>query len=152
MIVFQDMINNGSYSFLRDTALPTLGVKRISDKRLHRKSSTRQSFIEGMEKTVKALKNHPCICYWTIFNEGWGQFCADEMYDRLKKLDDTRFIDSTSGWFVQKKSDVESLHVYFKPVKMPQKCNRPIVLEQLQALAPLIASTNRTLNLMARLM
>ncbi len=130
MIVFQDMVNNGSYSFLRDTALPTIGVKRIPDKLLHRKNNTRKSFIDGMETTVKALKNHPCICYWTIFNEGWGQFCADEMYDRLKKLDNTRFIDSTSGWFDQKKSDVESLHVYFKPIKMPKKSDRPIVLSE----------------------
>ena len=130
MIVFQDMVNNGSYSFLRDTALPTIGIKRIPDKLLHKKSNTRKAFTDGMEATVKALKNHPCICYWTIFNEGWGQFCADEMYELLKKLDNTRFIDSTSGWFNQKKSDVDSLHVYFKPVKMPKKSDRPIVLSE----------------------
>ena len=130
MIVFQDMVNNGSYSFLRDTALPTIGVKSLSDKRLHRDEETRKAFIDGMEATVKALKNHPCICYWTIFNEGWGQFCADETYERMKKLDDARFIDSTSGWFYQKKSDVDSLHVYFKPIKMPKRSNRPIVLSE----------------------
>ena len=130
MIVFQDMVNNGSYSFLRDTALPTIGVKNLSDKRLHRDEETRKAFIDGMEATVKALKNHPCICYWTIFNEGWGQFCADDTYERMKKLDDARFIDSTSGWFYQKKSDVDSLHVYFKPIKMPKRSNRPIVLSE----------------------
>ena len=27
-----------------------------------------------MEATVRQLKNHPSICYWTIFNEAWGQF------------------------------------------------------------------------------
>ncbi|MBQ5769929.1 MAG: hypothetical protein IIW08_01995, partial [Clostridia bacterium] len=36
------------------------------------------------------LQNHPCICYWTIFNEGWGQFDADEVYEQFRKLDDTR--------------------------------------------------------------
>ncbi len=130
MIVFQDMINNGSYSFLRDTALPTVGLKRFPDKLLHRDKETRKAFVDGMISTVSELKNHPCICYWTIFNEGWGQFCADEMYDRLRELDTTRFIDSTSGWFNRKKSDVESLHVYFKPVKMPKKSKRPVVLSE----------------------
>ena len=43
---------------------------------------------------TELLWNHPCVCYYTIFNEGWGQFCADETYERMKKLDDTRFIDS----------------------------------------------------------
>jgi beta-galactosidase/beta-glucuronidase len=130
MIVFQDMINNGSYSFFRDTALPTVGLKKIPDRALHRDKETRKAFIDGMISTVSALKNHPCICYWTIFNEGWGQFCADEMYDRLRELDTTRFIDSTSGWFKRRKSNVESLHVYFKPVKMPKKIERPVVLSE----------------------
>ena len=130
MIVFQDMVNNGAYSFFRDTALPTIGLKKLPDKLLHRNKESRKAFMDGMETTVSALKNHPCICYWTIFNEGWGQFCADEAYDRLRALDDTRFIDSTSGWFWQKKSDVTSLHVYFKPVKMPKDSIRPIVLSE----------------------
>ena len=130
MIVFQDMVNNGKYSFFRDTALPTVGVKRMSDRIIHLNKKSRQAFVDGMEKTVSALKNHPCICYWTIFNEGWGQFCSDEMYERLRAIDSTRFIDSTSGWFRQKKSDVESIHVYFKPIKMPKKSLRPIVLSE----------------------
>ena len=102
----------------------------MPDRIMHLNKKSRQAFVDGMEKTVAALKNHPCICYWTIFNEGWGQFCSDEMYERLKALDSTRFIDSTSGWFGQKKSDVESIHVYFKPVKMPKKSLRPIVLSE----------------------
>lgn len=129
MVVFQDMVNNGHYSFIRDTALPTVGVKRISDKYLHTNKKSREMFIVEMEKTVAALKNHPSICYWTIFNEGWGQFCADEMYDRLKALDSTRFIDSTSGWFWQKKSDVHSEHIYFKPYKF-KASQRPVVLSE----------------------
>ena len=32
-----------------------------------------------------------------------------QMMAEIKKLDDTRFIDSTSGWFRRKQSDVESL-------------------------------------------
>lgn len=129
MIVFQDMVNNGRYSFVRDTALPTIGIKKLASV-LHRRShSVKTAFVSSMEKTVKQLYNHPCICYWTIFNEGWGQFESDKMYHHLKKIDPTRFIDATSGWFKKKESDVESLHVYFKNVKL-KKSNKPIVLSE----------------------
>ena len=59
MVVFQDMVNNGRYSFFRDTALPTLGVKRRNDCRLHRDPATREAFLRDMEATVRQLKNHP---------------------------------------------------------------------------------------------
>ena len=118
MIVFQDMVNNGRYSYLRDTLLPTLGLTRRSDLNLHRNSTARRSFVLAMEETVSLLKAHPCICLWTIFNEGWGQFSADELTRRLRAWDDTRFICATSGWFHQTDSDVESSHVYFGRLRL----------------------------------
>ena len=130
MIVFQDMVNNGDYSFFRDTALPTVGIQKRNDKKLHRDAVTRAAFIAGMEATVEQLKNHPCICCWTIFNEGWGQFDSDAMYHHLKKLDDSRFIDTTSGWFRRKESDVESLHIYFGSWKKLKVCEKPLVLSE----------------------
>ena len=131
MVVFQDMVNNGDYSFLRDTALPTLGIKRLNDKRMHRDPATRAAFLEGMERTVRQLSNHPCILYWTIFNEGWGQFDGKSAYERLKQLDSTRIIDTVSGWFAGAPSDVESLHVYFKPVRIKgANEEKPLVLSE----------------------
>ncbi|MBR2823388.1 MAG: glycoside hydrolase family 2 [Clostridia bacterium] len=129
MIVFQDMVNCGKYRFLRDTALPTASFRSRKDSRLHRDPEVRKHFLEAMDDTVRLLRNHPSICLWTIFNEGWGQFCADEAYERLKALDGTRFIDSTSGWFAQEKSDVESLHIYFSPLKTGEK-NLPQILSE----------------------
>ena len=129
MVVFQDMVNNGAYSFLRDTALPTVGLKRLSDKRLHKDKATREAFYRGMEATVNQLYNHPCICYWTIFNEGWGQFDSQTAYETLKALDSTRFIDTASGWFKGADSDVDSEHIYFKPVKLKYG-RRPMVLSE----------------------
>ncbi len=130
MVVFQDMVNNGKYSFLRDTALPTVGLKRLNDKKMHKNPESRKAFCQAMEATVKDLYNHPCICYWTIFNEGWGQFSSTKMYHKLKAIDSSRFIDSASGWFSGGESDVESLHVYFKPFKMPKKSSKPVVLSE----------------------
>ena len=118
MIVFQDMVNNGDYRYLRDTVLPTIGIRPKNDLRIHRDPETRRNFLEAMDRTVKLLYNHPCICLWTIFNEGWGQFCADEAYDRLKAMDDSRFVDSTSGWFHEEKSDVDSRHMYFEKLHL----------------------------------
>ena len=129
MIVFQDFVNNGSYSFLRDTALPTVLTKKFPELLMGRSKQEKDAFTDSLKKTVKQLYNHPCVCYWTIFNEGWGQFDSDRMYEYLKGLDDTRFIDSTSGWFKKEKSDVESLHVYFKPVSV-SKCDKPIMLSE----------------------
>ena len=129
MVVFQDMVNNGSYSFLRDTALPTLFMKYFPDIILNPKKKVREAFESSMVETVNHLYNHPCICYWTVFNEGWGQFCSAKMYKKIKAIDCTRFVDTTSGWFKTSRSDVCSEHVYFKPVRL-KKSKKPIVLSE----------------------
>ena len=129
MIVFQDMVNNGDYAYIRDTLLPTAHFQKRCDRNMHTDPETRRNFLEAMEETVLLLGNHPCICLWTIFNEGWGQFCADDAYDRLKELDPTRFIDSTSGWFHQSRSDVDSLHIYFGKIHLGKQ-NLPQLLSE----------------------
>ncbi len=130
MIVWQDMVNNGDYRFFRDTALPTLGFQKRDDRMLHREEAVRRRFLAGAEAAVRQLGNHPCICYWTIFNEGWGQFDSDWVYDWFRKLDDTRFIDTTSGWFRREKSDVDSRHVYFGRIRLRGDGKKPLVLSE----------------------
>lgn len=129
IIVFQDMVNNGGYSFVRDTILPTIGIQRISDKFLNKNKASRAFFIQHMKDTVAHIKKFPCIALWTIFNEAWGQFTADKCYDILKSIDNTRIIDATSGWFWQHKSDVDSKHIYFKPLKL-NFSSRPMLLSE----------------------
>ena len=129
MAVFQDMVNNSDYSFMHDSVFPMIGRNKLDDKELHDDLESRRLFLEAMEETVENLYNHPSVCYWTIFNEGWGQFDADAAYDRLKELDSSRFVDSTSGWFWQNKSDVDSYHVYFKKVDL-EMGSRPLVLSE----------------------
>ena len=130
MVVFQDMVNNGDYSYIRDTVLPTAGLQKLSDRRMHRDPSHRKHFLDAMAATVRQLKNHPCILYWTVFNEGWGQFDSDAVYEQLRGLDSSRIIDTTSGWFRQKKSDVESLHIYFNFWHRLKKADKPLVLSE----------------------
>ena len=130
MLVFQDMVNNGEYRYMRDTVLPTLGLQKKNDRNTHATPATRDRFIKGMEATIRQLGNHPCIVYWTIFNEGWGQFDSDLLYDRLKFMDSSRIIDSTSGWFRRKKTDVESIHIYFNMWHRLRKANKPLILSE----------------------
>ena len=129
MVVFQDLVNNGHYHYLRDTVLPNLGVIKMSDRLIGRSKRQKEVFISQMKETMDTLHPFASICYWTLFNEGWGQFEADKIYDMAKKMDPSRFMDATSGWFWQKNSDVNSYHVYFKPVKL-SKGRRPLVLSE----------------------
>ncbi len=129
MLVMQDMVNSGPYSFLRDTALPTIGLKKKKDIHLPKDNRRRQIFEEQTRLTIEHLYNHPCIVAYTIFNEGWGQFDSDEMYDYVKALDNTRLVDSTSGWFTQKKSDFDSEHIYFRLKKLKVK-ERPLFVSE----------------------
>jgi beta-galactosidase/beta-glucuronidase len=133
MAVFQDMINNDGYSFLRDTALPTVGIHRRNDRRMHRRTESREAFLTAMRETVERVGRHPSVVYWTIFNEGWGQFDHASAYEQLRALDNTRPIDSVSGWFLPRQgecvSDVDSVHVYFKPLRLTVK-RKPLVLSE----------------------
>ncbi len=128
MIIFQDMVNSGKYNFLIDTALPTIGLKKYVT---HRASSFRRKHFEQTAiDTIEFLYNHPSVCYYTIFNEGWGQYDADRIYTELKAVDSTRIWDATSGWFNKRLSDVTSEHVYFKPIKLKAHPDRPLVLSE----------------------
>ena len=128
MIVFQDMVNSGEYSFLIDTALPTVGIRRGIR---HRASKKRKEIFEHeCRETVEHLYNHPGVCYYTIFNEGWGQYDADRIYEELKSLDQTRIWDSTSGWFTERDSDVRSEHIYFRKIALKSKPSKPLVLSE----------------------
>ncbi len=127
MAVFQDLVNSGKYSFLIDTALPTAGVRRgIS----HRASARRrEQFEKAAYKTLSHLYSHPSVVYYTLFNEGWGQYDAARLYKCLKDAEPTRVWDASSGWFADGESDVVSEHIYFKPIKL-QKQAKPLVISE----------------------
>ncbi|MBQ4282672.1 MAG: glycoside hydrolase family 2 [Lachnospira sp.] len=130
MLVVQDMVNNGSYSYLKDTVLPTIGFKKRKDNKYVAGDAKRREVFEShMKETLEHLYNHPCIVVYTIFNEGWGQFDSDRMYEVAKSVDGSRLYDSTSGWFAQEKSDFDSEHIYFRTKKIKVK-DRPVFLSE----------------------
>ena len=128
MLVMQDMVNNGPYSFIRDTAIPTLGYKKRGDK-TGLSGKRKEIFMKHVENTIEQLYNYPSIVAYTIFNEGWGQFESDYMYDYVKNLDPTRLADATSGWFAQEKNDFDSEHIYFKAIPVEPK-ERPMFMSE----------------------
>ena len=127
MLVVQDMVSGGPYSWLMDTALPTIGFKYTPHLPLNRRF--RGYFEQQALGTLRHLYNHPCIIAYTIFNEGWGQFEPERLYRLLKGLDGTRFYDVCSGWFEPRQTDVDSRHVYFRNKRLrPGK--RPMFLSE----------------------
>ena len=127
ILVMQDMVNSGDYHFFRDTVLGTLGL-RLHDTKTETDERMR-FFISHCEESVTELYNHPSVCFYTIFNEGWGQFNSDAIYTFLKTQDPTRLYDAASGWFQQEESDFDSLHVYFRMKKLKPK-SRPMLLSE----------------------
>ena len=132
MLVLQDIVNSGEYSFVRDTALPTVGLQKRKERRkaTSEEEKKRRAFFEQhMKDTIRHLYNHPCVVGYTIFNEGWGQFAADRMYKIAKEADPSRWFDTTSGWFAKKESDFDSRHVYFRNKKLKGK-EKPLFLSE----------------------
>ena len=129
MLVVQDMVNNGKYSFLRDTALPTIGMRKWNDTLRFFPTKQKKFWEQHMKETLSHLHNHPSIVVYTLFNEGWGQFDSDRMYSIAKELDPSRLYDSTSGWFAQKDNDFDSLHIYFGNLE-PQPGKRPMFISE----------------------
>ena len=142
MLVIQDMVNSGDYRYVSQTVLPTIGLKFAIDKKIF-STKRREFFIRHAVETVKHLYNHPSIFCWTIFNEGWGQFNSDKVYGIIKTADKTRLIDSTSGWFKQKKSDFLSEHIYFHNRELKGKKGKILFLSECGGYGRLIADHAR---------
>ena len=128
MLVFQDMVNSGEYHYFVDTILPNVGIKRWRDRGAS--DARKEAFERDARETIDLLYNHPSVIYYTIFNEGWGQYEADRNYLELKEYDPTRVYDATSGWFWEKHSDVHSEHIYMRKLKLKARKGRPLVLSE----------------------
>ena len=127
MLVIQDFINGGSKYNLFTISLPLITNLHMKDDKYYMFARTsklgRDEFEHEANTIVNYLYNSPCVIMYTIFNEGWGQFDSKRIYNDLTKIDNTRLYDHASGWHDQGISDVKSMHVYFKRVKMPREKN-----------------------------
>ncbi|KAK2765162.1 hypothetical protein FQN54_008861 [Arachnomyces sp. PD_36] len=78
-----------------------------------------KEFNRQLELLINQLKSHPSIWTWVIYNEGWGQvidgYPEIGLTDLVRKLDPTRLIDSTSGWYDHGAGDFSDNHHYANP-------------------------------------
>ena len=128
MVVWQDMVNGGGpVPKLLETYLPTvfpaIGTHLRDDhyRLLGEKTGRRRKrFERDLSQMIRQLYNCPCIGMWVPFNEGWGQFDALRITDRIRQEDPTRPVDHASGWFDQGGGDVRSVHNYFRPLAVEE--------------------------------
>ena len=135
MAVWQDMVNGGGpVPKLLETYLPTvfpaIGTHLRDDhyRLLKREDEgARKRFERDTVRMVRQLYSCPCIGMWVPFNEGWGQFDALRITERIRQEDPTRPVDHASGWFDQGGGDVRSVHNYFRPlaVEEDERFNEP---------------------------
>lgn len=129
ILLMQDMVNSGSYHFIRDSVLPTLGFRSRPDTLGPSLDKRKEFFRRHMLDTLRHLHNHPSVIAYTLFNEGWGQFQSDSLYELAKSTDPSRLIDSTSGWFAQNNSDFDSEHIYFRLKKLSYR-EQPLLVSE----------------------
>ena len=69
----------------------------------------------------------------TIFNEAWGEFDPDKLYDIVKPLAENKLIDTASGWHLADKRDIYSIHSYTVPLRKREdtKLHKPYVLTEI---------------------
>ena len=79
---------------------------------------------------MEHLYNVPSISTWVPFNEAWGQFDAERIANDVKKQDPTRTVDHASGWFDQNAGDFNSVHNYFRPLKVEKDDRRAFVISE----------------------
>lgn len=138
VVVWQDMVNGGTgynmpFVCYLPTGLPFLGrkIKDNSYGLFARKSEEgRRLWEEECKGTIEHLYNVPSISTWVPFNEAWGQFDAARIAKEVKEKDPTRTVDHASGWFDQKEGDFNSVHNYFRKLRVEKDDKRAFVISE----------------------
>ncbi|KAK1830194.1 glycoside hydrolase superfamily [Podospora conica] len=105
LLVYQDMPSMKATVNVRD-AIPT--------------ADDQAEFERQLDLMINQHKSNPSIVTWVLYNEGWGQIKLAyqpeiELVERVRKLDPTRLIDATSGWYDHGAGDFSDNHHYSEP-------------------------------------
>ena len=138
MIVWQDMPNGGGdYNMYFVTYLPNgLGnfVRCIKDNHYswfkREDEEGRKQYYKDIQGMIRLLYNYTSIAVWVPFNEGWGQFDAKKVSEKVKTWDPTRLINEACGWFDQKGGDMYSIHNYLRKLKVSPEKDRVVALTE----------------------
>ena len=121
ILVWQDMPNS-------DQSAPWNGPSGIDGEEIERTFISEAQYKIEYEAMVDNLYNHPCIVTWIPFNEGWGQFKTEEIYNWADALDTTRLIGGPSGGNYFPVGDTRDFHKYPGPDMPPADTTRALVL------------------------
>ena len=126
MLVWQDLVNGGTPYHRSVTQAPVvLPFLRLDDAPAERfgraDAAGRAEFLREADETIELLRSVPSVVAWVPFNEGWGQFDAVEVAERVRGLDPGRLVDHASGWHDQGGGDMVSRHVYFRRYRLSRK-------------------------------
>lgn len=138
MMVWQDMPNGGgAYNMVFVAGIANFSdsiAREMSDssyRRFKREDREgRRQYCRDLTGMVKHLYNHPCIAAWVPFNEGWGQFDAGWVTEKLRGLDKSRLINQACGWFDQKGGDMYSIHNYRRGLIVSPQADRVVALTE----------------------
>lgn len=135
MLVWQDMPSGGTKQHKSVTLVyPNIGINKIKDNQywlFSRKSEvSRENYIAEYTEMLDQLYNCVSIAMWVPFNEAWGQFDANKIARLTKDIDPTRTVDHASGWHDQGGGDINSMHVYFKKVRLKKDKARAVCLTE----------------------
>ena len=139
MIVWQDIVNGGTkYDMNMICNIPTVvrpfGNTKDKNRLFLRftgrnTAKSKEVWHKECREIMEQLRNVPSLGQWCLFNEGWGQFDANDCLKFALKFDDTRPIDAASGWFHEGCGDVFSEHKYFEELKV-KLGQRPYVISE----------------------
>ncbi len=128
ILVWQDMVNGGGRYRHLVTTLPATRPVRVSDRHhalfKREDAAGREEFRAEVRATVELLRNVVSVAVWTPFNEGWGQFEANDVAREVADLDPTRQVNHVSGWVDQGGGDIRSFHSYLRRFQMPRRDRR----------------------------
>lgn len=122
LLVFQDMPNGDRMT----PGIPIGGIGPFDASRwlgrrgIRRTPRSATIFESELTAMIAALSHHPSIVMWVPFNEGWGQYDAARIAEKVRHLDPTRLVDAASGWVDPGNGDVRDVHVYYPGPRLPK--------------------------------
>ena len=139
LLIIQDIPNGGEKYHFWNIAFPRFNLKLLNKSKYlneskvgRNKEESKEIYKFELKEIINSLNNYPSVVCYTLFNEGWGEFAPDEIYALAKSLDPTRIYDSTSGWYINNKRDLYSIHAYLLQTKerKDEKLNKPFILSE----------------------
>jgi beta-galactosidase/beta-glucuronidase len=115
LMVWQDMPSGDKY------------IKKAEPDFQRSKASAEQFELE-LKEILTQFGNHPSIVIWVPFNEGWGQYDTEKIFDYIKTIDPSRLVINTSGWADRGVGDIHDIHAYPGPAMPDPEEKRAIVL------------------------